>query len=166
MKRCSRCGDTKPEADFMWRRKALGQRDSYCRRCRANYKQEHYAANKARYVKNASALNRKVAVQRTLWLLEYLADNPCTDCGETDPVVLEFDHLGDKKFNISSNFTWLAWDLICAEVEKCEVVCANCHRRRTALRGGFLRADVAQLVERRPSTAIVASSSLVVRSKN
>ncbi len=121
----------------MWRREALGLRDSYCRPCRAEYKKDHYAANKQRYVANAAARNRRVAIQRTVWLLEYLGDNPCADCVETDPLVLEFDHLGDKKFTIASNFTWMPWNLICDEVAKCEVVCANCHRRRTALRGGF-----------------------------
>jgi hypothetical protein len=36
------------------------------------------------------------------------------------------------------------WDDVLAEMAKCDVVCANCHRRRTARRGGFLRAAVAQ----------------------
>ena len=61
----------------------------------------------------------------------------CADCGEhfeDCPGVLDFDHLPGfvKSFNISSPVGTLAEVL--AEVAKCEVVCANCHRRRTAKR--------------------------------
>src|SRR3546814_8531418 len=69
----------------------------------------------------------------------HLRAHPCVDCGETDPVVLEFDHLRDKVGNVSamvhSNELWRLVD----EIEKCEVVCANCHRRRTARRANTYR---------------------------
>lgn len=56
----------------------------------------------------------------------------CMDCGETNPIVLDFDHLKDKKYNVSrmihDGFSWAA---IKKEIAKCEVVCANCHRIRT-----------------------------------
>ena len=56
----------------------------------------------------------------------------CMDCGEINPIVLDFDHLKDKKYNISrmihDGFSWAA---IKKEIAKCEVVCANCHRIRT-----------------------------------
>jgi hypothetical protein len=84
-------------------------------------------------------------------------DNYCCPCraaykqehyrahrGETDPVVLEFDHLRDKKFTISKGIRDRNWQSVLDEIAKCEVVCANCHRRRTARRGGFARAVVAQ----------------------
>jgi hypothetical protein len=67
-----------------------------------------------------------------------------TNCGETDPIVLEFDHLRDKKFNIGKAWRGHEWQSVLDEIAKCEVVCANCHRRRTACRGGFIRAVVAQ----------------------
>lgn len=55
-------------------------------------------------------------------------------------MVLEFDHLGDKNFNISGGLAGKPWAVVLREIEKCEVVCANCHRRRSAKRHGYLRA--------------------------
>ena len=59
-------------------------------------------------------------------------------------LVLEFDHLGDKEFGIGAGFRDRSLQALLNEMAKCEVVCANCHRRRTATRGGYLRAAVAQ----------------------
>lgn len=73
------------------------------------------------------------------YLLAYFKEHPCKDCGEGDPLVLEFDHLGDKSFSIGSCLTRYPWQAILDEMAKCDVVCANCHRRRTARRGGFRR---------------------------
>jgi hypothetical protein len=47
---CGRCNRPKPLSDFAWRRKARGQRDNHCRQCRADYKREHYAKHRERYV--------------------------------------------------------------------------------------------------------------------
>lgn len=66
-------------------------------------------------------------------IYNYLLVNPCADCGEKDPIVLEFDHLDpkNKNYNISNMMSY-SWEKIEKEIEKCQVVCANCHRRRTA----------------------------------
>ena len=144
MRRCGRCNNHKPVDDFAWRRKALGQRDNYCRPCRAEYKQEHYAANRQRYIDSAKRRRRAVVAERVEFLVAYLREHPCVDCGEGDPVVLEFDHLRDKKFGIGKGWRDHEWQRVLDEMAKCEVVCANCHRRRTARRGGFIRAAVAQ----------------------
>ncbi len=101
LKRCSRCGESKPEADFAWRRKNKNQRDSYCRPCRAAYKKEHYAKNKKRYIKQAKAHNDREIPKRIEWIVQYLEDHPCVDCGETDPLVLEFDHVRGKHFEVA-----------------------------------------------------------------
>ncbi|MBW3662678.1 MAG: hypothetical protein KY469_06230 [Actinobacteria bacterium] len=144
MRRCGRCGESKPFGEFNWRRREKGQRDNYCRPCRAEYKQEHYAANKQQYVRNATRRKRRELERRMVWLVDYLRGHPCVDCGETDPVVLEFDHLGPKRWDINKGLRDHRWEDVLAEIAKGEVVCANCHRRRTAERGGFLRAAVAQ----------------------
>jgi len=74
-------------------------------------------------------------------LMEYLREHPCADCAETDPVVLDFDHLpgSEKRFDVGRavSGSTRSWASILREIEKCDVVCANCHRRRTAARAGF-----------------------------
>ena len=103
--------------------------------CRA-----HYKSNKAAYVARARAKDAETAASVTAWLLKYLDDHPCVDCGETDPVVLEFDHRqGERKiFNIADarrRKISLRW--VSSEVAKCDVRCANCHRRVTYQRAGL-----------------------------
>jgi hypothetical protein len=128
--RCYRCGELKPAEEFAWRRKSKNQRDSFCRPCRSAYKREHYLANRQRYRDQAAASKRRLRLERTEALIEYFAAHPCADCGETDPVVLEFHHLRDKAFNIGKELVDTPWERVLAEMEKCDVVCANCHRRR------------------------------------
>jgi hypothetical protein len=64
-------------------------------------------------------------------VVEYLLNHPC-ECGETDVRVLEFDHQRGKIKSISAmiagHFSWMN---IAAEIKKCVVRCANCHRRKT-----------------------------------
>jgi hypothetical protein len=61
------------------------------------------------------------------------------------PGVLDFDHRGDKAFAIGEAITYRRWETILAEIAKCDVVCANCHRRRTARRNGSVRAAMAAM---------------------
>ncbi len=138
--RCSCCGERKPADEFAWRRRNRGQRDTMCRPCRSAYGKKHYAANRQRYIDQAKAKKQQLALERTRWLIAYFAAHPCVDCGEADPVVLEFDHLRAKSFAIGPKLAQTSWQRILAEIDKCEVVCANCHRRRTATRRGALRA--------------------------
>lgn len=141
-KRCCRCGETKPISEFAWRRKGLGQHDTHCRPCRSEYGREHYAANRQKYIDAEARRKRARAEHRMRLLVEYFRLHPCADCGEGDPLVLEFDHLQDKSFEISRGFSGRNWQSILDEIAKCEVACANCHRRRTAQRAGHVRAIV------------------------
>jgi hypothetical protein len=141
-RRCGVCGELKPFDEFAWRRKVRGQRDNMCRGCRADYKRDHYEANKQRYVDQARERKQALAAKRMTYLIEFLKTHPCVDCGETDPLVLEFDHLVDKAFDIGAAIPYRRWQSILDEIAKCEVVCANCHRRRTSRRRGFMRATL------------------------
>jgi hypothetical protein len=137
---CYRCRGSKPASDFAWRRRPKAQRDTFCRPCRSAYGREHYEANRQRYIDQAAVSKRKIRLARTRYLIKFFETHPCVDCGETDPIVLEFDHLRDKSFSIGPHLVRRTWKSILDEIVKCEVVCANCHRRRTARRRGALRA--------------------------
>ncbi len=60
--------------------------------------------------------------ERVAYLLVYFSSHPCVDCGEDDPVVLDFDHLRDKSFNIGRDLPHRKWQSILNEIAKCEVV--------------------------------------------
>ena len=65
----------------------------------------------------------------------YLATHPCVDCGESDPDVLDFDHRDPKKKRYSIGAGWASGILpksLMKEIRKCDVRCANCHRRKHA----------------------------------
>lgn len=139
-KRCPGCRQVKPRREFHRRRQSKDGLQRLCRDCNIEQAKRFHRENgehcRNRIRGRASAL-RDAGRRR---LLEYLLEHPCVDCGESDPVVLEFDHLRDKVANVSALVNrLLPCEVILAEIEKCEVVCANCHRRRTGARLGSFR---------------------------
>ncbi len=86
--------------------------------------------NRADLYKAQKAFRVKIRQQ----LLAHLTGKACIDCGETDPIVLDFDHKDPAlKFkSISSMLSGhYSWKTILSEIEKCDIRCANCHRRKT-----------------------------------
>lgn len=102
------------------------------------YDREWYHKNKERIQqrKNETQKNRRDRGRN--FIVNYLKSHPCVDCGEDDFVVLEFDHKGDKERNIS-DMVQNRVEKIEEEIQKCEVVCANCHRRRTSKQLGWYK---------------------------
>ncbi len=133
-RRCPRCGEDKLVDEFKPRfvppdRIAY---QTYCVPCRREYRRNHYLQNKAYYF-------RKVREQeaRCKRMIRAAKARPCTDCGiQYAPWQMDYDHVkGSKRMGLackgSSTFTLRS---VRAEIAKCEVVCANCHRDRTHFR--------------------------------
>lgn len=106
------------------------KRGGYCTQCNNEYGRANYKSNKERYFKQAKERDKQLDE-----LIIKHKDKPCADCGvKYPPYVMDFDHLdGDtKEFGICyMRRHRMAFDKIEAEIAKCEVVCANCHRERT-----------------------------------
>lgn len=147
VKNCVGCGRDKPISDFALR--VNGRLDARCRPCRAAYQHAHYLKHRERYIARAAASRSKLRRERLKLILDHLVESGCVDCGETDPLVLEFDHLSDKSFNIGEEFSTRSWDAVIAEMEKCDVVCANCHVRREAKRSNTIRFRLATIPRQR-----------------
>lgn len=149
-RRCGRCEQELPVTAFNRNR---GGWQWWCRDCYREYFRERGALHRRQ---TATAQRRRRQEARKL-VDEHLQTHPCADCGEADVAVLEFDHVGPKRGNIS----WLALDglsvrALRAEIEVCEVVCVNCHRRRTLKRAGSWRLnpdDLKRHIGRTPGEA-------------
>jgi hypothetical protein len=78
--------------------------------------------------------------------VDEIKSRPCADCGvQYPPHVMDFDHIGDDKaFNISRMYSH-SREAIMKEIQKCEVVCSNCHRIRTHARYSQLVVSAASL---------------------
>jgi hypothetical protein len=138
-KLCRRCDQVKPIDQFGINRSKRDGRQIHCIPCRKIVNAESY--QKTKYVQNPKRAAANVAnkARNQQFVLGYLLEHPCVDCGETDIVVLQFDHQGNKVAHVAK---LMAGSLVRLkeEILKCEVVCANCHTRRTAKTFGWWRA--------------------------
>lgn len=76
--------------------------------------------------------------QANMYLIyAYLSVHPCIDCGETDVRVLEFDHVRGVKRGQVGSMAAVSRRAVIDEIAKCDVVCANCHKRRTWIQLGY-----------------------------
>jgi len=128
-KTCTKC-ELELDIDCFHRRPDGSGRASHCKDCRNS-------SNRRRYTRHSSDVcsrTTKYKNAKSIKIIEILKCSSCVDCGRDDFRVLEFDHLRDKRFGIGRGAFSRSWDAISIEMEKCEVVCRNCHRRRTAIR--------------------------------
>ena len=136
-KRCPACcppGVALPASAFPRNRAREDGLGSLCRGCKNAVDRRYWRRNANRLKPLRARQKQERRARAGGRVYAYLLRHPCVDCGEADPVVLEFDHVrGGKLANVSllvaDGFDWRA---IAPEIEKCEVRCANCHRRREA----------------------------------
>lgn len=103
---------------------------------RRTYNNQWYAnsSEEARDRKARNRAERRKQITEKVWA--WKETHPCVDCGEADPIVLDFDHVVfPKSFDISKAINQgVSWEKIEEEIAKCEMRCANCHRRVTYAR--------------------------------
>ena len=139
MQRCCRCKKNKNINLFNFKNLELGIRAKACKECTRQEVRKHYYNNHSYYLKKAAKRNIKIRADNKLFIWNYLLKHPCVDCGERDPVLLEFDHLSDKVDCVSRLMRTNTQRSLQNEIEKCEIRCANCHRRKTAKQLGWYK---------------------------
>ena len=135
-KTCTKCGTTKPIEEFSFRHKAKNKRQSWCNKCKAVRDAIRYRTGSYREDKRLKQL--KLRQKNRAFLVEYLSDKCCIDCGETCIPCLQFDHKnGETKRSNISNMMDNSRAAILQEIKKCEIRCANCHAKITAAEQGW-----------------------------
>lgn len=109
---------------------------AYSKADMAAYHRRWYASNRKKRIIQIGISNKKILSRNRAFVNSYLDQHPCVDCGEPDRIVLEFDHVrGNKSKEVSLLVNdGISIKRIAEEIEKCEVRCANCHRRVTVKR--------------------------------
>jgi hypothetical protein len=141
MPKCNHRQLEKDPEEFNWRYKSLGLRHPTCRECISGHQKKYFSGDAhdrhLQQVKDRKHAVRDVARE---FVLDYLSTHPCSQCGETDSRVLEFHHEHSKEYPVSAMINGgYPIKRIQAEIEKCIVLCANCHRKLTMDERGWYK---------------------------
>lgn len=135
MKKCTICKEEKDLTCFNKSRNRYDGLQSECRECSKIRSKERYEKHKEKMIYQINEARVKRLNKHRELLYEILSNSSCVDCGNNNPLVLDFDHkdYNDKFDNISVILhSGYSWDNILKEIEKCDIRCANCHRIKTA----------------------------------
>lgn len=147
-KRCSICKKPKLTKLFSKNKRRRDGLQTHCKECNKKHSSKYYKKNRIYHRKRVILQKQALRQRNSLFLWKYLSTHPCIDCGNTNPVVLEFDHVRGEKIAPVSKLARDAWSLdsLKEEIAKCDVRCANCHRLKTAKDFKWY-GSIAQLVE-------------------
>lgn len=131
MKFCSVCKQMKATEEFSKDASKSDGLQSKCKYCQKQLSHIHYLNNKEKY---ADVHNRHKEARRNL--RDASKNKPCADCNILyPPWIMQFDHVrGTKQFVISEAMFNTPKRQLLEEIEKCDVVCANCHAHRSFTR--------------------------------
>lgn len=130
MKQCSKCKEVKSFVEF---NKSNTKKDGYhnlCRLCSNKLSKEHYENNKEHYLVSIKKRSKIFKQERRKFLNNYKKEAGCKFCPENEPCCLDFHHLNpESKENEISMMMESSFEKLQTEINKCIVVCSNCHRK-------------------------------------
>lgn len=141
MKTCSRCGNEHPLDFFHRDSRSKDGHTVWCKNCKQDHWRENATPERLATIRTREAMRRD---EKYRYIMGYLLDHPCVDCGEIDLLVLEFDHRSgvekrsDRVLSLACNPRSTMTRII-NEIAKCDVRCANCHKRITHKRANSWR---------------------------
>ena len=128
MKICSKCKVEKPTDEFRWRNKSKGVLHSQCKECEKARDKIHYQESKLR--REAVFQTALFQKNRNVAIVEKAKECGCKKCGEKRSYVLDFHHINpqEKSATINHLIKSGSEQTLLTEIDKCDVLCANCHR--------------------------------------
>ena len=123
---CISCKEDKPEDQFNFRNKAKGVRQRYCKPCDSKIRKSAYNNHKTKTVAKVQERNRLLHAD----FKELKASLFCEVCGEDAPECLDFHHVDPTQKDAAvSTLIHYGRKKLQEEIEKCKVLCSNCHRK-------------------------------------
>jgi len=136
----TKCFIEKPIEEFGWKDRPRNKRHAVCKERKAKQSSNWYYQNQDQQKENVKLNNMAYRQKAREFVFAYLTKHPCQSCGESDPRVLEFHHLGEKENEVSRLMgRGASLDALIAEIQKCMVLCANCHRKLTSDERGWYK---------------------------
>lgn len=130
MKFCTNCQQTKDETEFNKNKARKDGLNGFCRDCAKQTSRNYYKMNIDYHKKYIIAQNIKRRIESLNKINSYKSSKGCKYCIEKEPCCLEFHHLRDKFDDVSKMVqNGYSWKRIEKEISKCDLVCANCHRK-------------------------------------
>ncbi len=146
--KCHKCKEEKLATLFHKNKSKKNGFADYCKDCKKEAARKEYTTHKKRYAEHRdnyrklhpdsyrignNRRSKKIHKERVAFIQTF-KNVPCQDCGNTyDPEVMDFDHIDGKIKNVSQMTTY-SKERILQEIQKCDVICSNCHRLRTKIR--------------------------------
>ena len=129
MKKCITCKIEKTVSEFHKNKRQVDGLQNKCKECCKIRDKKYYLKYGSQKYVSRSSQNRK----RNKEFIERYKKifGKCVDCGIQDWRVLQFDHIKNKKYNVSEMVNGNSIKLIKEEIKKCVVRCANCHQIKT-----------------------------------
>lgn len=135
---CTKCQIEKLDSEFslLYPQKNKIKKRPDCKACVRARAKIAYDADPGKFLARTKIISQRARSRNRKYVDDYLRTHPCMDCGENEIDLLDFDHVRGEKITEVSILVGNAarlWKLE-QEIAKCDVRCANCHRRITARR--------------------------------
>lgn len=143
-KRCVICRRRQPLSEFNLKRASADGFQPHCRDCNRAACRDYYRRKRAQHLRDVTVNRWAYVARNRAVIFAHLIEHPCVDCGEADPIVLEFDHASGEKLGEVPELAArpVALARLRSEMAKCVIRCVNCHLRRTARSQGWWKLGV------------------------
>lgn len=127
MKTCTKCGITKPLTEYYANKRGVHGKAAACKQCLTEVYAKHRRDNLEHYNQVRADLRHRNRTRYNEWKSQQC----CLLCGEDELCCLDLHHLDpdSKEMNIGDVILHKPWDKLKAELDKCVVLCSNCHRK-------------------------------------